>query len=84
MIIKTNTYNIEDVIKILNIRANTESIKLTKVALDYLGSIGDKTSLRFIPYIISLFKYLYLRFAAQLITPAQLLAQTQGRDEIEK
>ena len=47
LIIKTNTYGLEDLIKILAIRASTENIKLTADALAHLGVIGDTTSLRY-------------------------------------
>lgn len=46
LIIRTTNYNLEDLIKILAIRATTESIKLTADALAHLGAIGNKTSLR--------------------------------------
>lgn len=37
LIIRTTQYNLEDVIKILAIRASTESIKLSSEALAHLG-----------------------------------------------
>lgn len=46
LIIRTTNYNLEDMIKILAIRATTENIKLTADALAHLGAIGNKTSLR--------------------------------------
>ena len=47
MIIRTLSYNLEEVIKILAIRASTEGIKLSSDALAHLGSIGANTSLRY-------------------------------------
>jgi len=47
MIIKTNPYNLEEVVKILALRASTESIKLSGDALAVLGKIGADCSLRF-------------------------------------
>ncbi len=47
LIIRTTNYNLEDMIKIMAIRATTENIKLTADALAHLGAIGNKTSLRF-------------------------------------
>merc|ERR1712159_750279 len=47
LIIRTTPYNLEDVIKILAIRASTENIKLSSEALAHLGQIGAQTSLRF-------------------------------------
>jgi RuvB-like protein 1 (pontin 52) len=46
LIIRTSTYNLEDIIKIMAIRANTEGIKLTANALSLLGTIGHECSLR--------------------------------------
>lgn len=47
MIIRTTPYNLEEVIKILAIRASTENIKMSQDALASLGSIGADTSLRY-------------------------------------
>jgi len=46
LIIRTSSYNLEDIIKIMAIRANTENIKMTADALSYLGSVGNDCSLR--------------------------------------
>lgn len=67
LIIKTMPYGLEDLIKILAIRASTENIRLSTEALSHLGSIGSKTS---------------LRYSVQLLTPSSVLAQTEGRSEI--
>lgn len=67
LIIRTLPYTLEEIVKILNIRAKTESIKVTQDALAVLGSIGTDTSLRFV---------------AQLLNPSYIFAQTQGRSEI--
>lgn len=69
LIIRTLSYNLEEVIKILAIRASTENIKLSQDALAHLGQIGANTS---------------LRYAGQLLTPSYILAGTQGRTEISK
>ncbi|CAK85481.1 unnamed protein product (macronuclear) [Paramecium tetraurelia] len=67
LIIRTTPYNLEDIIKILAIRAQTEGLKITEEALQDLSSIGNQSS---------------LRFAILLLTPANILAQTSGREEI--
>lgn len=67
LIVRTLPYTLEEIVKILNIRAKTESIKVTQEALALMGSIGTETSLRFV---------------VQLLTPACIFAQTQGRSEI--
>ncbi|KRX01084.1 P-loop containing nucleoside triphosphate hydrolase [Pseudocohnilembus persalinus] len=69
MIIRTAPYNLEEVIKILAIRASTENIKLSQDALAQLGQIGANSS---------------LRYAVQLLNPSNVLSQTQGREEISK
>ena len=55
--------------KILAIRASTESIKLSPEALAFLGEIGSSTS---------------LRYCVQLLTPSSVLATTKGKNEITK
>lgn len=67
LIIRTLPYSLEDIVKIISIRAQTESIKLDQDALALLGAVGTKTSLRFV---------------VQLLTPSSIFAQTQGRDEV--
>ena len=67
MIIKTLPYSLTEVVQILAIRASTEGIQLSEKALAKLGNIGAKTSLRYV---------------VQLLTPANILATTQGRTEI--
>jgi RuvB-like protein 1 (pontin 52) len=55
-------------IQILTIRAVTESLSIGEEALAGLGEIGSRTS---------------LRYAVQLLTPSRIMAETQGRTEIE-
>jgi len=69
VIIRTFLYNEAEVKHILAIRAATEGIKIDSRALDVLAQIGAATS---------------LRYAVQLLTPAQVLAATNGRDVIER
>jgi len=47
LIIRTANYNLEDIIKIIAIRANTEGIKISGEALSYLGTVGHSCSLRY-------------------------------------
>jgi RuvB-like protein 1 (pontin 52) len=67
LIVRTLPYTLEEIVKILNIRAKTEGIKITQDALANLGAIGTESS---------------LRYAVQLLNPAHIFAQTQGRSEI--
>lgn len=69
LIIKTTNYGLEELMKILAIRASTENIKLSPEALAYLGEIGDKTS---------------LRYSVQLLSPCWVLANTRGKTEITR
>ncbi|KAJ1937823.1 RuvB ATP-dependent DNA helicase pontin, partial [Linderina macrospora] len=54
---------------ILDIRAKTEGLKVAQDALEYAAEVGVKSS---------------LRYAIQLLTPANVMAQIHGRDEIHK
>ena len=56
-------------ISILSIRAVTESIDLEEEALAELGKIGARTSLRYV---------------VQLLSPAKILAESQGKTKVEK
>jgi RuvB-like protein 1 len=67
LIIKTVSYNLEQIISILSIRASTEGIDLDEHALAELGKIGAKTSLRYV---------------VQLLTPSKILSETQGRTTV--
>ena len=57
----------EEIMVIITIRAKTESIQIEEAAIQYLGQSGVKTS---------------LRYAIQLLTPANILAKINGRDSI--
>jgi RuvB-like protein 1 (pontin 52) len=69
MIIRTTAYTLTEIVQIVAIRAATEKIKVAEEALAYLGTVGTKTSLRYV---------------SQLLTPANILAITNGREEINK
>mmetsp|Transcript_35097 Transcript_35097/g.39832 ORF Transcript_35097/g.39832 Transcript_35097/m.39832 type:complete len:456 (+) Transcript_35097:56-1423(+) len=69
MIIRTLPYSLTEIVQILAIRATTENITLNEEALAHLGAIGAKTSLRYV---------------VQLLTPARILAETNGSTEIAK
>jgi RuvB-like protein 1 (pontin 52) len=69
LIIKTVSYNLEQIISILSIRSSTEGIELDEEALAELGKIGALTSLRYV---------------VQLLTPARILAESQGRSSVNK
>eukprot|EP01017_Pseudomicrothorax_dubius_P045581 TRINITY_DN7898_c0_g2_i2.p1 TRINITY_DN7898_c0_g2~~TRINITY_DN7898_c0_g2_i2.p1 ORF type:complete len:163 (-),score=46.28 TRINITY_DN7898_c0_g2_i2:96-584(-) len=69
LIIRTTPYPLTEIVQILAIRAQTEGISLSEEALSTLASTGVKTSLRYV---------------VQLLTPANIMAQTQGRKEITK
>ena len=67
LIIKTVSYNLEQIISILSIRASIEGIELDDSALAELGKIGARTSLRYV---------------VQLLTPSKILAESQGRSTV--
>lgn len=67
VIIRTALYSMEEMVQILAIRAQVEGISLDVEALAKLAQIGEETS---------------LRHAAALLTPAAVLARTNGREEV--
>ena len=67
LIIRTMPYSVEEMVQIIKIRAEAESIKLMEDAISRLGEIGPETS---------------LRYSVQLLTPSRILAETQGRSEV--
>lgn len=69
VIIRTQTYSLEESVQILAIRAQVEGISMEEESLAYLGEIAEETS---------------LRHAVQLLTPAAVLARTSGREAIGK
>ncbi|XP_024168457.1 ruvB-like protein 1 [Rosa chinensis] len=69
VIIRTQTYGPEEMIKILATRAQVEELVIEEESLAYLGEIGQKSS---------------LRHAVQLLSPASIVAKMNGRDNICK
>jgi RuvB-like protein 1 (pontin 52) len=69
VIIRTLPYTPAEMVQILAIRATVESLSLDEESLSYLGEIGERTS---------------LRHAVQLLTPASIVAKTNGREQISK
>lgn len=67
LIVPTLPYSVQEMIEICQIRAKTEGLDLSDDAFRMLGAIGKKCS---------------LRYALQLLTPARLVAETQGRSRI--
>lgn len=67
LIIRTMPYSLEEIVQILAIRAETENIPIESDALALMGEIGASTSLRYV---------------VQMITPAKIIADSAGRDEI--
>uniref|UniRef100_A0A7S3MK56 RuvB-like helicase n=1 Tax=Spumella elongata TaxID=89044 RepID=A0A7S3MK56_9STRA len=65
LIIRTMPYSLEEMVQIVSIRAETETIQVDEEALAAMGEIGARTS---------------LRYAVQLLTPGNILAQTAGRE----
>lgn len=69
MIVRTLPYAQDEVVKILRIRAQVEGIQVDEGAMDALGEVGVKTT---------------LRHAVQLMTPASILARINGRESVMK
>ena len=60
-------YALDEMVQIVAIRAETESIEVEEEALAMMGEIGARTSLRYI---------------VQMLTPARIVAETNGREKI--
>merc|ERR1711934_754885 len=69
MIVRTMPYSLQEIVQILAIRSQVEGIAVEEEAYAYLGEIGVRST---------------LRYAVQLLTPAKVVVQTNGRDEIGK
>lgn len=67
VIIRTMPYTPQEMVQILAIRAQVESIGMDEEGLAFLGEIADRTS---------------LRHAVQLLSPAAVLAKTNGREDV--
>ena len=67
LIVRTLPYSLVDIVQILAIRAAVEGLALEDDALAALGALGERTS---------------LRYAAQALTPARIVAQSKGRETI--
>merc|ERR1719263_1701987 len=68
VIIKTYQYNYDEIIDILRIRCEIEKININDKALKTLTKHGEITS---------------LRHCIQLLTPAKVIAETNGKDQID-
>jgi RuvB-like protein 1 (pontin 52) len=67
LIIRTMPYSLQEMMQIVSIRAETEGIEVEQEALESMGDIGARTS---------------LRYAVQMLTPARIMAQSAGRELI--
>eukprot|EP00891_Asterochloris_glomerata_P000326 jgi/Astpho2/326/fgenesh1_pm.00010_%23_28_t len=68
VIIRTLPYNLEEMVAILALRAQVEGIAYdSPESLAFLGEIGERTS---------------LRHAVQLLSPAGIMSEKNGRDKI--
>ena len=69
MIVRTMPYALQEIVQILAIRAQTEGIQVEEEAYAYLGEIGVRST---------------LRYAVQLLTPAKVVVNTNGRESVTK
>lgn len=69
LIVRTLPYSLENMMQIIYIRSTIEGITIDDESLAYLGEIATRSS---------------LRYAVQLLTPASIVAKTNGRDSIAK
>lgn len=69
LIIDTHPYNRDEIKSILKIRAREENVELEEEAIDYLSEVGEETS---------------MRYAVQLISPANEVAESKDREKVTK
>ena len=69
IIVRTGHYTEDEIRELISVRAREESVRLGKDALDYLTKIGLENG---------------LRYAAQLLTPAQIRTKEQNGDSVTK
>merc|ERR1712178_496247 len=69
MIIRTMPYGLEEIVQILSLRAQVEGIQIDEEAFATLGEIGVRST---------------PRYAVQLLTPAQVLVKTNGKEVVTK
>jgi len=69
LIIRTIPYSKDEIRVIITIRAKTEGLTLNEEAVNHLAEVGYSTS---------------LRYAIQLLAPANVMAKINGRDEVFK
>ena len=69
MIIRTLPYSQDEMVQILTIRSQIEGLKISPESFQLLGEIGVKTT---------------LRYAVQLMTPANLLARINGHEMVSR
>ena len=69
MIIRTMPYALQEIVQILSIRSQIEGLTVEEEAFAFLGEIGVRST---------------LRYAVQLLTPAKVVVNTNGREEIGK
>merc|ERR1739847_60071 len=69
VIVRTLGYSVDEIVQVLAIRAQVEGLEMEQEAIELLGEIGQNTSLRYV---------------VQLMTPASVLAKTNGRDQVTR
>merc|ERR1712144_134654 len=69
VIVRTLGYSVDEIVQVISIRAQTEGLEMEQEAIEHLGEIGQNTSLRYV---------------VQLMTPAAVLAKTNGRDQVTR
>merc|ERR1712167_512777 len=69
VIVRTLGYSVDEIVQVISIRAQTEGLEMEQEAIEMLGEIGQNTSLRYV---------------VQLMTPASVLAKTNGRDNVTR
>merc|ERR1712093_830221 len=69
VIVRTLGYSVDEIVQVISIRAQTEGLEMEQDSIELLGEIGQNTSLRYV---------------VQLMTPAAVLAKTNGRENVTR
>ena len=85
LIVKTDGYSKEQVGRVVQVRATVEGLKLGGGVLERLAEEGEKGSLRYVLGRLLAITILMVgyRYALQLLTPGSILANLDGRTQIE-
>ena len=88
VIIRTLPYSLQDMVRIIAVRAQVENLQIDADGLAFLGSVAEATSLRHAVQLLSPASIISAVSCPRCAHPSRLLRavalQTKGRDKIER